>query len=257
MPRSSLLPVTVLLLLALVGLMAASSAYRARPEAQPPQQLGPSPGPPVTVPPKKPKGLSYSVVSVRRGHTLSLRSSPGGRVVATAWWITEYGSSAELSVAATRGRWLGLTSSDRPNGTLGWVRADNPSLEVHTTRMSVRIDLSSRSLELRNGREVVRRATVGIGRVGSATPTGRYSITDELRGKSFGRYYGCCIIALSGHQVNKPSGWSGGDRLAIHGTNDPRSIGMRSSAGCLHADGEDMRMLMRRVPLGTPVFIHA
>jgi len=256
MLRPSLLHVTVLLLLSLVGLMAVSSAHHAREASRPPHQLAPPGDAPVTVAPKL-RGPTFSVVSVRHGHTLRLHESPGGRVVATAWWITEYGSSAELSVAATRGGWLGLTSSDRPNGRLGWVRADNPSLEVHTTRMSVRIDLSRRSLVLRNGREVVRRATVGIGRIGSATPTGRYSITDELRGKSFGRYYGCCIVALSGHQMNKPSGWSGGDRLAIHGTNDPGSVGMRSSAGCLHADGEDMRMLMRRVPLGTPVFIHA
>jgi lipoprotein-anchoring transpeptidase ErfK/SrfK len=57
--------------------------------------------------------------------------------------------------------------------------------------------------------------------------------------------------------VHTPAGWQGGDRLAIHGTNDPSSIGVPSSAGCLHADADDLRYLMRRVPLGTPVFIRA
>ena len=53
-----------------------------------------------------------------------------------------------------------------------------------------------------------------------------------------------------------PAGWTGGDRIAIHGTNDPGSIGVPSSAGCPHASDEDMRFLMARVPLGTPVLIH-
>ncbi len=57
--------------------------------------------------------------------------------------------------------------------------------------------------------------------------------------------------------MNTPAGWQGGNRLAIHGTNNPASIGVPSSAGCLHADAEDLKVLMRRVPLGTPVFIRA
>ena len=42
--------------------------------------------------------------------------------------------------------------------------------------------------------------------------------------------YGCCILALSGHQDNLPAGWPGGDRLAIHGGS---GIGSADSAGCL------------------------
>src|SRR5438309_491356 len=83
----------------------------------------------------------------------------------------------------------------------------------------------------------------------SATPIGRFSITDKLSGGAYGPYYGCCILALSGHQTNTPAGWRGGDRLAIHGTNDPSSIGTGSSAGCLHARARDLHVLMRRVPL--------
>lgn len=261
MPRLSLLQVTVVLLLAVVGLMAVSAAYHARSltetPSQPPIQLAPRPAPPPVSTARKHDGLTFSFVGIRSGRRLALRSRPGGRVVARAWWTTVYGSSATLAVAARRGRWLGLTSSDLPNGSLGWARADDPTLELHSTRASVLIDLSSRTLELRDGRQVIRRSTVGIGRDGSATPTGRFSITDELKGKSFGPYYGCCILALSGHQNHTPTGWLGGDRLAIHGTNDPRSIGMRSSAGCLHARPQDLHALIRRAPLGTPVFIRA
>ena len=47
----------------------------------------------------------------------------------------------------------------------------------------------------------------------------------------------------------------GVDRLAIHGTNGLATIGTAGSAGCLRASDADMRALMERVPLGTPLFI--
>ena len=103
---------------------------------------------------------------------------------------------------------------------------------------------------------MLRRVTIGVGRAGSSTPIGRFAVTDKLSGSDYGPYYGCCIIALSAHQPNLPAGWTGGDRIAVHGTNDPSSIGVPSSAGCPHASDEDMRFLMARVPLGTPVLVH-
>ncbi len=282
MHRPTLLQTTVALLVAILGLMAVSLVNQDRrrhdaaqqaqshpvtplvqppaavpgPPSQTPSQLTPQQGPPPVVAKRK-RGLVFTVVHVRSGYRVPLRSKPGGRVIARIWWITVYGSSASLAVAATRGPWLGLASSDVPNGKLGWVRADNPNLEIHTTPVSLLIDLSRRTLELRNGTTVVRRARVGIGRAGSMTPTGRFSITDELHGPSWGPYYGCCILALSGHQNHLPPGWLGGNRLAIHGTNRAASIGRKSSAGCLHVDAADLRVLMRRVPLGTPVIIQA
>jgi hypothetical protein len=274
MSRPSLLTITGVLLVAMLGLMAVSAVQRTRtkrdagatsqvetrsaaqslestvttvPDLTPPRpQVQPAPKPEPT----------FSVARVRAGRSVELRSKPRGRVLAHVGSTTQFGSATTLAVAARRGRWLGMTSTDLPNGKLGWVKAGSPSLEAHRTHISLRIDLSRRSLELRKGRKVLRRAKVGIGRPGSATPTGRFSITDKLQ-NTYGPYYGCCILALSGHQVNTPAGWQGGNRLAIHGTNNPGSIGVPSSAGCLHADAEDLKVLMRRVPLGTPVFIRA
>jgi lipoprotein-anchoring transpeptidase ErfK/SrfK len=80
-------------------------------------------------------------------------------------------------------------------------------------------------------------------------------VTDKLSGSSYGPYYGCCILALSGHQPNTPPGWTGGDRLAIHGTDAPSTIGMAASAGCLRASDANLRPLMAKVPLGATVFI--
>ena len=270
MPRPSLTQVVVVLLVAMLGLMAVSAAYRARsqrtsttqatpvqpavavPDAPPLKVAVSAPAAPKPAPKPQP---TFSIVHLKPGQTVALRAKPAGRVIAHVSSTTQFGSGTTLAVAATRGRWIGVTSTDIPNGTLGWLKRDG--LRTSTTHASIRIDLSQRSLELRDGRRVVRRASVGIGRPGSPTPIGRFSVTDEIPGSRYGSFYGCCIVALSGHQLHTPAGWQGGNRLAIHGTDNPGSIGVPSSAGCLHADADDLRVLMRRVPLGTPVFIRA
>ena len=96
-----------------------------------------------------------------------------------------------------------------------------------------------------------------IGRPSSPTPIGRFAVTDKLSGARYSPAYGCCILALSAHQPNLPAGWRGGDRIAVHGTNDPGSIGAAASSGCPRAGAADMRYLLRAVPLGAPVFVRA
>ena len=191
------------------------------------------------------------------GSTIVVRSRPRGPVVARLDGRTEFGSPTTLAVAAQRGRWLGVVTTHVANGRLGWVDPQESTVRLSTTRVRIVIDLSERRLVVRRGGEVVRRMTVAIGRASSPTPVGRFAVTDKLAGSRYGSYYGCCILALSAHQPNLPPGWTGGDRIAVHGTNDPSSIGAAVSAGCPRASAEDMRVLMRVVPLGAPVVVRA
>ena len=193
-------------------------------------------------------------MAVLRGF-VPLRARPNGRVLARAGASTEFGGTRVLSVAARRGRWLGVVATELPNGRLAWVNRRNPALHLRRTAYSLHADLSGRWLELRRHGRRIRRITVAVGRPGSETPTGRFAVTDKLNGRRYGSYYGCCVLALSGHQPKLPAGWSGGDRLAIHGTDSPATIGAAASAGCLRAWDADLHVLMRRVPVGTPVFI--
>ncbi|MET0927105.1 MAG: L,D-transpeptidase [Solirubrobacterales bacterium] len=50
-----------------------------------------------------------------------------------------------------------------------------------------------------------------------------------------------------------PSGWLGGNRIAIHGTSGP--LGIAASHGCVRAADDEVAALIDKVPLGTPVFI--
>ena len=197
------------------------------------------------------------VLSIRSGRTVSLRDKPGGRVIALVRDRTDFGSPTTLSVTVRRGRWAGVPNPALRNGRLGWVDTGDGALRRRTVNTRLIVNLSRRRLELRVRGHRVRVVPVAVGRPGSATPPGRFSVTDKITGSRFGPYYGCCILALSGHQTHPPPGWTGGDRLAIHGTNSPSTIGTASSAGCLRAADSDLLVLLRRVPLGTPVIIHA
>ncbi|MGH2940760.1 MAG: L,D-transpeptidase [Solirubrobacterales bacterium] len=200
-------------------------------------------------------GTAFEIAHVNKGATVDLLTEPGGPVAYRLGDETEFGSPVSFSVVATRPGWFGVTSPEMPNGDLAWIARDPYKVSVYWTRWSIHADLSGRSLELRYGKKTMRRFTVTIGGPGTETPPGRYGVTDGISFEE-SPYYGCCALALSGHQTAAlPAGWIGGDRLAIHGT--PGAVGTAESLGCIRATDETMRYLFRRVPLGTPVFIDA
>lgn len=193
-----------------------------------------------------------TILSVRPGASVGLRDAPGGKVVETVADTTEFGSPTVLTVLERRGAWAGVPTELLPNGELAWVRAGDPGLATDTVGQSIVIDLSEMRGELSRNGEVERRWSVGIGGSGTPTPTGRFSITDEIE-SGLNPVYGCCAIALSATQPNLPAGWTGGDRIAIHGTSEP--LGEANSTGCVHSSDADLQALIEGVPLGTPVTI--
>jgi L,D-transpeptidase catalytic domain len=180
---------------------------------------------------------------------------PAGSALATLGARTMFGSARVLSVVGRDGRWLHVATADLPSGRDGWIDAGASGVTLGSTRISIMIRLGARTLELRRDSRLVRRFTVGVGAPSSPTPTGRFAVTDKLRGAAYSPVYGCCILALSARQTHLPAGWTGCDRIAIHGTNAPATIGRALSTGCVHADDAALRYLMARVPLGTPVTI--
>jgi L,D-transpeptidase catalytic domain len=191
----------------------------------------------------------------RVNRPVQVLARPGGSALATVGATTMFGSARVLSVVGRDGRWLHVATADLPSGRDGWIDAGASGVTLASTRVSIVIRLRARALEVRRDRRIVRRFTVGIGAPSSPTPTGRFAVTDKLRGAAYSPVYGCCILALSARQTHLPAGWTGGDRIAIHGTNAPATIGRALSTGCVHADDAALRYLMARVPLGTPVTI--
>jgi hypothetical protein len=199
--------------------------------------------------------VSDLAARVPRGNRIALRARPGGRVLAHLGSKTEFGSPQTLSVAFRKGRWLAVRSPALRNEEVGWVEARSGGLRLLRREVSLEVDLSRKELRIHEREGVTRRISVAIGAPDTPTPPGEFFVTDKLRGAEFGPYYGCCILALSGRQPNLPRGWSGGDRLAIHGT-PSATWGHAVSNGCLHADEPDLRYLMKTVPLGARVVVH-
>jgi L,D-transpeptidase ErfK/SrfK len=110
----------------------------------------------------------------------------------------------------------------------------------------------------------VRSFPIGIGRIGHATPAG----TTRVIGKALNPVW----IPTQSERKEKPRlpkrvgpgpdnemgdralylGW---DEYAIHGTNDPASIGRRDSHGCIRMYPEDIATLFGLVAVGTPVAV--
>jgi hypothetical protein len=185
----------------------------------------------------------------------TLRAAPGGRIVTRIGRRTEFGSPRVLAVTGRRDGWLRVTVAELANGEHGWLRAS--AARVGGTNVWIRVDRSKREATLRRGSRVLRRFPVAVGRAGTETPLGRFAVTDLLRTKRPDSPYGCCAVALSGHQTKLLPGWPGGDRLAIHATPNPETVGRAASLGCMRAFDSDIRALMRRVPLGAPVVVVA
>lgn len=198
---------------------------------------------------------AYPMIWVRGGHEVEIRTEPhGGELVERVGRRTEFESPTVFGVIEQRGNWAGVTYPKLANNELGWVELDPNRLKSGWTRVSIAVDVSERRAELREAGRVVRSFAITVGAPGTDTPTGRFAVTDTFRG-DLDDAYGCCALALSANQPNLPSGWFGGNRIAIHGTSG--ALGVAGSSGCVRAADADVSELVDRVPLGTPVFIRA
>jgi lipoprotein-anchoring transpeptidase ErfK/SrfK len=100
------------------------------------------------------------------------------------------------------------------------------------------------------GDQVVRRSPSGEETVLDATDGHEIVVDGKLLvpplGTSQRRYQGI----LGTHRLNLGNGY------ALHGTNDPASIGHAVSHGCVRLRNEDIDRLYETVPVGTPVYIY-
>jgi len=207
---------------------------------------------------------AYAATRVRRPLRFTLvdtagavvRRRPGGPVAGVVAETTPLGahSWSWAFVTTKDGRWAKVGLTWQPNGRTGWVKLAGRR-EV-TTSIWVDADLSRRQVRLMRGRHPLVVFKAAVGAPATPTPTGRFFVTDLVAtGDPYGPF-GWYAFGLSGHQPNLPAGWSGGNQLAIHGTNEPSSIGTAASAGCLRVSAAALGTLKRYLRLGTPVVIH-
>jgi len=204
--------------------------------------------------PSEPQSIScYSTAQLNGPATLY--KQPGGRPRIRLSKRTEWGSTRVLGVVRRRGDWVAVQAPELDNGEVAWLPTNRARLDC--VAWSVHADLSRRMLYVRHDGRVVRTFQIAVGRPGNSTPKGRFTVTDKLRVTDPESPYGCCVLALSGHQNRLPPSWPGGDRLAIHATRELSSIGKPASLGCMRITSVQARWLIRAIPAGSPVFVRA
>lgn len=112
-----------------------------------------------------------------------------------------------------------------------------------TEPLRIVVDKETHRLAVVSGEVVLRMYPVGLG--GDRTPEGTFRVTDKVKnpnGRDDGEF-GSRGMELTGGEY------------AIHGTNEPDSIGKDESLGCIRMGREDVEELFDLVPKGTPVYI--
>lgn len=99
---------------------------------------------------------------------------------------------------------------------------------------------------------------VGTGRQKSYTPEGKFKIVNKIKNRPYYKDH------IPGGDPRNPLGnrWLGlnargtwGTTYAIHGNNNPASIGGYVSGGCIRMYDSEVEWLFSQVPTGTPVII--
>jgi hypothetical protein len=161
----------------------------------------------------------------------------------------------ELRARDCRASWYRVRLSGKPGvsgAREGYVPARAVALsEVHTR---VLVDLSRRRLTLYEDGAPLLRAVAAVGAPSTPTPRGRFVVRERIRVRDSGSVYGAAAIALSAYS-EKLIYWPQGGPVAIHGTNDPGSIGKAVSHGCVRLGASALKRLFNRVQIGTPVEI--
>ncbi|TML66994.1 MAG: L,D-transpeptidase [Actinobacteria bacterium] len=201
--------------------------------------------------------LAYAAI-VRS--TAVARRTPGGPVLGRFGRLNQNGVPTVFSVRGARlgprcvPTWFRVQLPIRPNGVTGWVRAGDVDMATVKTRIDV--DVSARRLTLFRSGKAVLRATVAVGSPATPTPLGHYYVNQRLIPDDPSGPFGPGAVGISAYS-NVLTGWVQGGPIAIHGTNEPWSIGHAVSNGCIRLPNSTLRRVFAAAFNGTPVVIHA
>lgn len=192
---------------------------------------------------------------------LQIRSGQGrGPVIGTVPVTSKYlgtGMKAWVIKQSSNGRYGQVTIPWSGSNRAGWI--DLRGLRREYSRITVRASVSRHEIVVEQDCRPILRIPAATGANASPSPKGRFWVTDRVstgtgwNQGSFGHF----AFGISGRQPNLPAGWTGGDQMAIHGTNNLGSIGTDASAGCLRITAQNLENLKPHLLVGTPVIIEA
>lgn len=160
-----------------------------------------------------------------------------------------------FGVKEQKGDWLNVMLPMRPNGSTGWI--SRSEVELRTVRSRISVDLSDLRLRAYVGDQLSLDVPVGIGKEATPTPLGNFYVDISFGFPNAGGAYGAHMLSVAGYSEVLTNFGGGIGQIAIHGTNNRASVGIRSSNGCLRLTNEAILQLKDLAPTGTPVEIVA
>jgi lipoprotein-anchoring transpeptidase ErfK/SrfK len=140
-----------------------------------------------------------------------------------------------------------------PAGLAGWVSADDVKL-ARTTRRVV-VDLSSRTVTIREAGKLLLRARAVIGAPSTPTPTGQFAVdapVDQPASARLGRR----VLAIAAYSRALARYQGGIPQTAFHAYEQLGApLGSAASHGCIRVAQKTLDRLLRLAPRGTPVLI--
>lgn len=163
-----------------------------------------------------------------------------------------YGAIAFLALGR-QGDFIRVLMPLRPNGTVGWVKASEVTLERLSYRITIEVDTNTLTVESTDG--VIVSTKVALGTNNTPTPTGLFYVREIVPQANPNGGLGPVALGLSGLSEELRTFAGGFGRVAIHGTNAPGKLGGDVSHGCVRMDNPNITKLAKLLPLGTPVEI--
>lgn len=165
------------------------------------------------------------------------------------------GAPLVFLVTAKMPGWWQVLLPVQPNGSTGWVRADQVS--ASTTPYKIVVSRSKHTLTLYKSGAVAAEEPVAIGTADTPTPGGRFYLMELLQPPDPNGVYGPYAFGLNGFSTSMESFNGREPVIGIHGTNRPDLLGTDVSSGCIRLSNDAITRLAQTVPLGTPVEIIA
>lgn len=194
---------------------------------------------------------SAGLAAVATGPKVTVYTQPAGKSMAVLANPIPSGAPLTFLVSTQQADWVQVQLAQRPNGSTGWVKADDVTLQSLT--YSLRVSTKTNTMTLSRNGKVTQTFPVATGTGGTPTPQGSFYLTELLAPRNAG--YGPYAFGVSAFSTVLNTFGGGPGQIGLHGTDDTGSIGRAASHGCIRMRNKDITTLARLLPLGTPITV--
>lgn len=160
-----------------------------------------------------------------------------------------------FTVVDTQGDWLKVNAPIRPNGTQGWIKADEVTTYTHD--YYILVELGLRRISVYKGTKLILTDKAGVGKPSTPSPQGSYYTTELVKTTKKNSPYGPFAYGISAFSEVYQTFGGGDGRVGLHGTSSAHSVGQAETNGCIRLTNATITKLRNTLPLGVPIDLKA